>query len=61
MAKEKTVKVKMLTSVSGFPMPDYGLTREFSLNQGQEVELHSELAEKWAACGHCEIAKEAAK
>ena len=61
MADKKTVRVKMLTSIAGAPLPEYDMPREFSLLFGQEHSIHPELAKKWVDCGHCELVKEPAK
>lgn len=39
------MKVRMNVSIAGV---------NFSYHPGQEVELPDEMAEKWAAAGHCE-------
>lgn len=51
----KTVKVRMLESVSGEGDEHNGIEGSFSLAAREEVEIPAELADKWVACGRCVI------
>jgi len=48
------MKVRILVSIAGLPMPEYGVTSYFALQAGDELELHDELAQKWIASGKVE-------
>lgn len=49
------MKVRMLVSIAGNAMPQYGIAGTFSFAPGEVVELHGELAEKWVASGNAEL------
>jgi len=48
------MKVRILVSLAGLPMPHYGITSDFALQPGDVLELHDELAEKWVGSGKAE-------
>jgi hypothetical protein len=45
------MKIKMVVSISGHAMPEYGL-EDFAFNPEQVVDLADGLALKWLAGGH---------
>lgn len=55
-------KVRMLATVSGIGMPQYGMSRgEFSYAEGDTPDLHPALAVAWRNCGYAELPKEEKK
>ena len=53
------VRVRVLTSVAGMPMPHYGIPGQFGYQPGQVVSLHPQLAEAWINSGIVEKADSA--
>jgi hypothetical protein len=51
----KTVRVRMLESVSSIGDEFNGVEGLFSLGANQEVDLPSDLAAKWVASGRCVV------
>ena len=48
------MKVRILVSLAGLPMPHYGIDSIWRLSAGDVLDLHDELAGKWIGSGFAE-------
>lgn len=55
------MKVRILKSIAGLAMPQYGITSIFALQPGDVLDLHDELARKWISSRIAKAVKPAAQ